>query len=131
MAKAQFVITLRGGEEERGRMRYEPGQVMQGSVQVIPEKDMRCDHLYARLSWHTEGRGDRDQAMIAEMDLFQGDLREATPTYHTFHFTLPHEPWSFAGYYINIIWEFEVSVDVPMAKDPKQSQPFIMAPRRD
>ena len=131
MARAEIEITLRGGRQEGNVLHYEPGEVLQGSVQVTPDSDINCKHLYARLIWRTEGRGDTDKGKAAELDLFQGQLRAGTPTYHTFHFTLPQEPWSYAGYYINIIWEVEAVVDVPWAVDPKQSQPFVLAPTRE
>ncbi|NIS82650.1 MAG: hypothetical protein GTO14_21165 [Anaerolineales bacterium] len=131
MTKANFEIVLREGEMESGMMRYEPGGYLRGSVQVTPVSDLNCRHLNARLVWRTEGRGDRDREIVDELDLFQGLLRAGDTSYHTFHFNMPQEPWSYAGYYVNIIWELEVAIDVPMAADPKASEVFILAPRRD
>jgi hypothetical protein len=128
MAQAQIEITFRESEAEGGVPRFEPNQVLQGSVQVTPDRDLTCKHIYARLKWHTEGRGDRDDGTAGELDLYQGALRAGTPSYHTFHFTLPESPWSYAGRYVSIIWELEVSLDVPWQVDPKRSIPFIMAP---
>lgn len=130
MAQAQIEITLRGDESDGGLNLYEPRGVFQGSVQIITDSDVDCRHLYARLLWHTEGRGDSDRGVVDELDLFQGQLTAGSPTYHTFHFTLPQEPWSYAGYYINIIWEVEVVVDVPWRRDLKAQEQFILAPRQ-
>ena len=130
MAKANFEITLRDGEMEGDVMRFEAGGYLRGSVQVTPVSDLDCRHLFARLVWRTEGRGDRDRGVAAEMDLFQGLLHAGSVTHHTFHFTLPQEPWSYAGYYVNIIWELEIVIDIPRAVDPKASSPFILAPRQ-
>lgn len=130
MAKVNFEITIRGKEAEQGVVHFEPGETLQGSATVMPESKLDCRHLYARLVWHTEGRGERDRGVAAEMDLYQGLLHAGTPTYHTFHFKLPEGPWSYAGYYINILWEVEVSIDLAWAPDPRSGTPFILAPRR-
>lgn len=130
MATADIEITIRGTQAGESIVHFEPGEPFQGSVKVTPASDLDCRHLYARLVWHTEGRGDRDRGVAAEMDLFQGVLRAGTPTFHTFHFKVPESPWSYAGYYINIIWEVEVSIDLRWARDPKAGQPFILAPHR-
>jgi hypothetical protein len=128
MAKADFEITIRGGEVEGEFLRFKPGEAMQGSVQVTVQRDMNCRHLFIRLVWQTEGRGDRDRGVVEEVDLYQGHLRAGTPMHHSFHFRLPQEPWSYAGYHINIIWYVEVSIDLAMAIDPKGVKPFILAP---
>jgi hypothetical protein len=130
MARAQIEITFREGGAAGVVPQFEPNQILQGSVQVTPDSDLNCKHIYARLKWHTEGRGDRDDGTAGELDLYQGMLRADTPTYHTFHFTLPDSPWSYAGRYVSIIWELDVSLDVPWQIDPKGSTPFIMAPRK-
>ncbi len=127
MAKADIELTLRGGEQQGEYLRFQPGETMQGSVQVTPQGDMNCRHLFVRLVWQTEGRGDRDRGVAAEMDLYQGQLPAGTPRMHSFHFRLPDGPWSYAGYYINIIWHVEASIDLAMAIDPKAAKPFILA----
>ncbi len=131
MAKADIRILFRGGEQEGELMRFEPGSYLEGSVEVIPENEVRCNHLYVRLQWHTEGRGDRDDATAAEQDLFQGTLKTGMPNSYDFRLPLPLQPWSYAGHYVNIIWAVAVDVDVPWAINPRYSQPFILAPPRE
>lgn len=124
-------ITLRGGEQVGAIHRYDPGGVVQGSVQITPDSNLNCKHLYVRAQWYTEGRGDKDEGIGAEQDVFQGELREGVPSYYSFHLKLPQDPWSFAGRYVNILWEVEVSIDLPMARDPKASELIIMAQAKD
>ncbi|MEJ2550470.1 MAG: hypothetical protein P8Z42_10845 [Anaerolineales bacterium] len=128
MSKADFEIALQGGEADGVFLRFKPGETMQGSVQVTPQRDMNCRHLLVRLIWQTEGRGDRDHGVGGEIDLFQGKLQAGTPRYHSFHFRLPDEPWSYAGHYINIVWRVEVSIDLAMTVDPRAAKPFILVP---
>ena len=130
-APVSIEVTLRGGEGADGSLRYEPGDDVWGTVQVTPNADVECQHLYIRLQWHTEGRGTRDEGKIGELDVFQGTLSAGVPSAYEFRFTLPREPWSYAGQYINIVWEIAVRLDLPMARDPERGQRFIMAPRRE
>jgi hypothetical protein len=128
MADTIIQFTLYNGQDEGGLMRYEPGQTVRGMVQLTPDSgDLNCKHIFVRLQWHTEGRGDRDQQCIDQLDVFQGRLGARIPTTYDFAFTLPRQPWSYAGHYINIVWEIEVEVDVAWAINPRRSQPFVMA----
>jgi len=134
MASADIQITISGGESvgvpTGGMMRFEPGGVMQGAVQVVPRDNFNCKAVYVRFGWHTEGRGDRDSATVAEIPIAQGNLSANTPIYQQFNVILPREPWSYAGHYINIIWEVKVTIDIPLAPDINAAQPFVLAPRR-
>ena len=88
----------------------------------------RAPVLDPLLRWHTEGRGDRDRAVIEDLDLFQGILRAGSPIFYSFHFKLPEHPWSYAGHYVNIVWEIETSIDLALARDPQATHPFVLAP---
>lgn len=128
MSNASFEIEVRGGEMEGSLVRFRPGEALQGSVRITPIGDIQARHVYLRLQWHTEGRGDRDQAVVAEQDVFQGLLKDGTPTYYSFHFKLPDHPWSYAGHYINIIWEVAASIDLALARDPSAQEVFLLVP---
>ncbi len=107
---------------------YLPGESISGSIQITPQDALKCRHLYTRLCWHTEGRGDTDKQVIAEQDLHQGELRAGVPFYSRFQFRLPSQPWSYSGHYVNIIWEVEVVIDLAMTRDPREGLRFILAP---
>jgi hypothetical protein len=128
MSEASFEIEIRGGEADGELMRFRPGETLQGSVKITPQSDLQARHVFIRLLWHTEGRGDRDQAIVAEQDVFQGVLKAGMPAYHSFHFRLPLQPWSYAGHYINIVWEIGTSIDLAMARDPRAQKAFVLAP---
>ncbi|HKZ69642.1 MAG TPA: hypothetical protein VI547_15410 [Anaerolineales bacterium] len=129
MASADIRISLSGGESMGGMMRFEPGGVVQGSVQVTPQDNINCKSVYVRFGWHTEGRGDRDSGTAVEIPLATGAIAANVPISQQFNVILPKEPWSYAGHYINIIWEAKVTIDIPLAADINAGQPFIMAPR--
>jgi hypothetical protein len=124
-------VSIQGGQQaEGGYQHFEPGGDIWGSVTVTPDRDLKCNHLWVRLQWHTEGRGDRDQGRVDEADVFQGTLSANQPVRHDFRFQLPDEPWSFAGHYVNIVWEVVGEIDVPMALDLRGATAFILAPKR-
>jgi hypothetical protein len=126
---ARFEVRLDGGERDGGVLCFEPGQQVGGSVEVEADTNVECRHLEVRLIWHTEGRGDEDAATIEKIDIFQGRLGPGFPVRSDFRFTLPLEPWSYAGTYVNIIWAIEVNGDVPMARDLNHRERFVVRPR--
>lgn len=130
MDEITFSVTLRDGVMEAGLMRYEPGDVISGLVQIIPNKDTNSRGAAVRLQWRTEGRGDTNSESIGETEIWQGNMQKGRPVQGEFRFQLPQEPWSYSGHYINIVWEIFVYVDVPLAGDPKFSQPFVVRPRK-
>ena len=128
MSSASFEVEIRGGEVDGELVRFRPGETLQGSVRIKPDEDLKARHVFARLQWHTEGRGDRDESIIEEQDLFQGMLKAGTPVYYRFHFRLPDQPWSYAGHYVNIVWTIEVSIDLALARDPQAIKPLVLTP---
>jgi hypothetical protein len=122
----EITITLRGGQELSGVRQFRPGEAIQGSISVTPESSLKCNHLNVRAVWHTEGRGDRDRGVGSEVDIYQGELTAGVPFHKAFHLYLPNEPWSYAGHYVNIVWEIEATIDVSWARDPKGSVPIIL-----
>lgn len=131
MGRASIEVILHGGEaQSNGLRRYAPGAPLTGVVRLLPDGDVRCNHLHVRLRWHTEGRGDRDESVIHSADVYQGTLRGGVPGEYGFQFRLPGAPWSYAGHYVNIVWGIVVEVDVPWSANPRHEQPFILAPVR-
>ena len=130
MAKADIEVLFHAVAQEYGMPRVEPGGTLSGTVRVTPDGDVRCNHLWVKLEWHTEGRGDRDRAEAKAIDIYQGTLTEGTTGEYPFAFDLPLEPWSYAGHYIHIVWNVLVDVDVPWSVNPRQAAPFILAPAR-
>ena len=128
MAEVAVQVSFMPSEMQGSVPVFRPGEIIQGSIQVTPQADLNCRHFFARLRWHTEGRGDRDDGTAAEQDLYSGQLRGGVPFYQRFQFTAPDSPWSYSGHYVNIVWAVEASVDLPLAIDPRGEARFILAP---
>ena len=127
-SRSEIRVELDGDQEQDGLMIYPPGSTISGRVEIMPRRDIACDHLLLQLKWQTQGKGDRDEQIIDQRDIYQGVLTGGIRITEDFTFTLPVQPWSYAGHYINIVWAIEVKIDIPLAKDVNYSQPFIMAP---
>lgn len=129
MADVDIRIVLEDRADEDADSRFEPASVVRGTARLQASDDIDCQRVLASLEWHTEGRGDRDAAIVDSVQLLQGPLRADTPISQSFSFTLPSEPWSYAGYYINIVWEITVTVDVPFAWDINRTKQIVVAPQ--
>lgn len=130
MADIDIELTLKGGEVTGGWRCYEPGSTVHGWLRLTPSEDVNCNRVLASLEWHTEGRGRRDGDCVAEVGLAEGDLTANTSVIQDFNLTVPSEPWSYAGHYINVIWEVIVVVDIPLSRDVIRKEPIVVVPRR-
>lgn len=126
MAKVDFELTLQGEDQIEEHARFAPGSELQGTVVVYPDEDVNCKHLFARLVWHTAGRGTRYSETAVETDLYQGTLMGGMPRAFDFSFALPRQPWSYEGHYVSIVWKVQIQIDVPWATDPKTEQAFVL-----
>jgi hypothetical protein len=98
MATAAFQFNWRGGEPLGGLTRFDPAGRLEGVAQILPKDNIRSKHVVVRIGRHTEGHGDRDGAMIGELQMAQGQLTANTPLTQSFSIDLPRERWSFAGH---------------------------------
>lgn len=128
MARVDITITLQEGHKSGGVMTFAPGELLRGTVTLYPDSDVNCRKAEVHLGWHTEGRGTMFAQKVAAQELFKGNLQAGRPVSYPFEFTLPQEPWSYDGHYINIVWDVTVLVDVPWAKDLQQKQLFVLRP---
>lgn len=126
--KAFYHLELKGGTPAGDLQMYAPGEIVAGTIQVEPRSDIRCRKLTVHLEWHTEGKGDRDGAVVGSRDLAEGNLRVRQSVGDQFMFQLPAQPWSYSGHYISIVWEIVVKMDVPLGRDISYRQPIIVDP---
>ncbi|MDX1614130.1 MAG: hypothetical protein R3300_07445 [Candidatus Promineifilaceae bacterium] len=130
MTDIDFTVQFDSANFYDGVTRLDPGSTLRGRVRLEPRKNIRSRGVRMRLQWFTSGRGDRDRQIIEEVALAEGDLRAGVPLETEFSFDLPNEPWSYAGHYVNIIWELEVIVDIPLGRDIVHDERIIVAPQR-
>ena len=129
MTIAHIQISISGGEMVDGSMRFDPGSELKAEVQFNAADTIRYRALRVGIEWHTEGYGERDGAKPVERKLAEeGVLKPDTPVCRQLRFALPTAPWSYAGEWINILWEVKATIDLPLKKDITASQRFILAP---
>jgi hypothetical protein len=86
------------------RTTYAPGEELIGSVGWDMDDAPRSAEL--RLYWHTEGRGDRDSAVVQTVRF---DAPQAQDQ-RDFRLTLPPGPYSFSGKLVSLLWALELIV---------------------
>ncbi len=89
-------------ETEGGKTAYRPGEKVSGSVRWRLEGRVR--RLHVQLFWHTEGKGTRDEGLVAQR-LIQAPPAEGG---ESFSFVLPEGPYSFSGALVSLAWSLHV-----------------------
>lgn len=125
---ARIEVRLEGGERDGDLRFYRPGETVSGTAAVAVGGALDCRHLWVRLIWFSEGRADEDVGKVDERDIHQGELRPGEVIESAFGFALPAAPWSYAGTYVSIVWAVEVVIDVPLARDVRHRERFVLRP---
>lgn len=127
--QADFRVNLEGGQIVEGVRAYRPGEVVSGQATITVGEDINTQHVTLQLNWFTEGKGDRDSGVVESRTIHQGVMTTGIPISTTFSFTLPQEPWSYTGHYINIIWAISIEIDRPgLQRDLHHDERFVMSP---
>ena len=111
------------GGSFRGRLIRAP--ILDDLAESSPAQGVRG--VRVNLTWHTEGRGDRDRAELAEV-AFPIDANGRADA----HFELPVPPFgpiSYDGNLIRVIWHLEARVDVKLRLDKTTRIPVLVIPR--
>lgn len=111
-----------------GTRRFAPGETISGSVEIDPHHPLRCQAVEIQLLWYTEGKGRRDEGLIAGERYEVRGIDPHEGFRERFDFTLPSAPWSYAGHYINIVWVIHVKIDIPLATDLHREARFLLLP---
>ena len=100
------------------------GGNVSGALRVNSPDPLECRAVRISIGWHTEGRGDKDEAVIFEETVHRGPLHGE----HSFRFStpLPAGPVSYAGKYITIVWQAAAAIDLAWKRDPHTEQTFFV-----
>lgn len=128
MSNVDITITIQTEDRLDGYVVLPPGGRLSGVVLIQAQQEVKCRKGTLTLGWHTEGRGTRYEQTVATRELFQGSVAAARPLSFPFEFDLPHEPWSYSGHYISIVWHLTLTLDMPLAKDISQRVQFVLRP---
>lgn len=128
MSNVEITITLQTEEQLDGYVALPPGGSLSGMALIQAQQGVKCRKGTLTLGWHTEGRGTRHEQIVTTRELFQGEVAAGRPLSFSFEFGLPHEPWSYSGHYISIVWHLTLTLDMPLAKDISQRVQFVLRP---
>jgi len=91
-------------ELDNPQSQYAPGQSIRGRVLEV---DVQVQSISVRLVWFTDGKGDRDFAVIQSVEIDPEVRPKRTTDGYAFEFTLPLRPLSFQGTLITLTWAIE------------------------
>lgn len=129
-----FRVELEGGTAAGELLKFRPGDELAGRVIFTADRDLTVRGLDLFIAWKTEGRGNTDEMPepLLEDDLVLDPTNQGIGAGQSltraFRVTLPAEPWSYTGTVVSIIWSVTATLDVPWAKDPAVSKPFLLRP---
>ncbi len=126
MTSADNPIRIRIKEE--GSLRFPPGELIEGLVEIFPETMMRCRAVDISVLWYTEGKGRRDEGIVQSWHYDVEQIGPGQSFSEGFSATLPSAPWSYAGHFINIVWVIHVKIDIPMSADMNREARFLVLP---
>ncbi len=84
------------------------------------------------IRWYTEGRGNTNHETVQELLLDPNQLISFQRSPLPFSFQIPYDgPITYNGSLIRVIWQLEVSIQMPglFRKKDKQTWPFQVLPR--
>ena len=127
MGKPVVSIELDPGPWEEPEMadHREAGGTISGRVLLSTDEPVDCRKVVVEVGWRTEGRGDRDGEMCSSVTLHSGEIQPGDEAF-PFEFDLPAGPMSYAGHYINIIWNVQARVDLAWKFDPVAVRQFFL-----
>lgn len=112
----------------------EVGTAVTGRIQRWPsdgddnsKKIGQIKAVRVKVSWRTEGRGDRARGTAGEITIPAAEFGQASGTFSVP--IPPNAPISYDGSLIRVIWELEARTDRKLARDPKNSFRLLIVPR--
>lgn len=89
-------------ETRDGANAFLPGEVVEGTVSW--QLGQPAERVELRLFWYTEGKGDQDVGVVANVPFADPGLQDR----RSFRLTLPEGPLSFSGKLISLAWALEL-----------------------
>lgn len=115
-------------EFDRTDRTYRPGDIVRGRILLETDRGDRCKGIVVRRFWRTHGKGNKDGQEPHEYHLHWGALSQGLHHEFEFEFATPEGPFTYRGHLLNVDHYVEVQVDIPWARDPKESEEFILLP---
>lgn len=108
------------------------GGVITGRMSCYAQSEVKARRVRVDLGWATSGRGDTDKAMVASIDLHEGNLEPLRNYGWRIELPIPPEgPISYEGHLINIKWKVYAIVDRAFARDEILEEEISVLPDID
>ncbi len=125
MQKCELSISLNRSSGE-----YLPGDMVEGVVRVVANRDVSCSGLILSSMWKTHGRGNVESGEPNRELLFAGKWSAGSA--YNYEFSVPAGSWppSYEGTVVSIGHYLSVKADIPWSRDPQEVCPYWVKPRR-
>lgn len=110
-----------GIKTELDNLAFTPGETLRGEVNWKVDLMKNSAGGEVRLFYYTSGKGDRD---VEAIETHEVQIHSETGS-QSFEFQLPHEPCSFSGKLVSLIWAVEFQV---MESDETERLQFVLSP---
>ena len=114
---------------DRDRKEYQPGDTVSGTVTITSESEWRALYAEVVLFWHTEGKGERDDGVVARLELAGKGSMVPRVVELTFSFQLPDMPWTYHGRVLKVHWMLGVYVKPSGGSEQSVELPLVMHSR--
>ena len=119
-------VLLYSWKHNRHMIEAKEAQITALTTAIIQMNDQKAAGMYQDiLARHKQVMMNKDQEAFGEETVFEGELQPDQPSF-PFSFPLPAGPVSYAGHYINIVWQVSASLDLAWKRDPHTEQTFFL-----
>ncbi len=121
-----------GRRGDGGRPVYCPGELVSGTVQIVPDADANTRGVWLWVGCRVHGSGTAETVdLVPERMIHEGPLSAGMPITARFEAHLPDTaPLSYQGRRVKFDWEVGLRVDIPIWPDRRYAEPFGVVPRR-
>ncbi|NDJ54776.1 MAG: hypothetical protein GYB68_17035 [Chloroflexi bacterium] len=123
MAAADSTIRIEGASQ------MTPGSQQVVKVSLVADSAVEAKEVRFELVWYTEGKGDREEAVVGWKTLHQGNLSAGQSLSDELTITIPASPWSYDGHVVSIAWAMRVIIDTGRRKTSfTYVEPIVVSP---
>ncbi len=115
---------------ERPDRTYRFGERVTGWVLIQTPRFDLCKSIRLRHFWGTHGKGNDEKGDYSLTTLHRGPLPDEGPHRLEFSFPAPAGPFTYHGRYLNVDQYVEAIADIPLARDPKAREEYVLLPGR-
>lgn len=105
---------------------FHPGDVLSGYVEVLVNRDCRCQELELLVGWRISGAAPAAGGSQQRLTLFRGDLAFGEVYRYPFQRVLPNGPYTYRGLHLNVLWAVEATAKIANLPNMEAREGFLL-----